>query len=172
MDLKLEGDISRVFVIRKSVNLFVLCDHMMFPRRSSVRMSRCGFRSEDILFMEGLSYLVPPGTAGEPRGGWFDIPCLHGRSKTPLTGGAKDCAAVVSVCPMVDLWLCWIFHWSGTSTEWSIPSICRLEVSWERRSKALASCKEAAPNVGLKRSREFREETSTSLHHRPVSRSG
>ena len=36
----------------------------------------------------------------------------------------------------------------------------------------LLLCKWAAPDVSLKRGRVLREETSTSLHHRPVSRSG
>jgi len=32
----------------------------------------------------------------------------------------------------------------------------------------LATCKGFAPDVGLERGRELREETSTSLHHHPV----
>jgi len=45
----------------------VLGDHVLFPRRLSVRMSRCDFRSEDILFKEALFYkllqVLPEGPA-------------------------------------------------------------------------------------------------------------
>ena len=56
MKLKLEGGTSRVFEIRGSVSRLALGDYMLFTRRSSVRMFRCDFRSEDILFKEALFY--------------------------------------------------------------------------------------------------------------------
>ena len=41
---------------RESVDLLVLGDHMLFTWRLSVQMSRCGFRSEDILREKALFY--------------------------------------------------------------------------------------------------------------------
>jgi len=62
MKLKLEEGTFHVLMIQ-GVNDLVLGDHMLFPRRLSVRMSRCGFRSEDIL-LEELVLQAPLGTFG------------------------------------------------------------------------------------------------------------
>ena len=45
-----------MFGIRESVNRLVLSDSMLFLRRLSVQISRCGFKSEDILFKKVLFY--------------------------------------------------------------------------------------------------------------------
>jgi len=51
----------------ESVDDLVLGDHMLFPRRLSVQISRCGFRSEDINFKKILFYkllqVLPEGPA-------------------------------------------------------------------------------------------------------------
>ena len=44
-----------MFRIREAVDLLVLGDQVLLPRRLSVRMSRRGFRSEDVLLKEALS---------------------------------------------------------------------------------------------------------------------
>ena len=41
---------------RESVDLLVLGDQVLLPRRLSVRMSRCGFKNEDIL-LKGVSII-------------------------------------------------------------------------------------------------------------------
>ena len=45
-----------MFRIRELVDLLVLGDQVLLPRRLSIRMSRCGFKNEDIL-LKGVSII-------------------------------------------------------------------------------------------------------------------